>query len=69
MSIIIKGTAHVRRFGLWRQGEGVEIEIVWACVEERCWIYLEHKMLRMELPGRRRGRPKRRVMKVNGNED
>ena len=39
-------------------------EVVWTCTEERCG-YIGRRMLKMELPGKRkRGRPKRRFMEV-----
>ena len=54
----IRGTAQVGRFG---EKTRRETEVVWTCTEERCW----RRMLRMELPGKRkRGRPKRRFMDV-----
>ena len=49
---------------VWRENTRGKTEMVWTPTEERWWVCWE-RMLRMELPGKRkRGRPKRRFMDV-----
>ncbi|KAI5617791.1 mucin-19-like [Silurus asotus] len=58
----IRGTAHVGRFG----DKVMEAQFRWlAHVQSRDMGYIGRRMLRIELPGRRkRGRPRRRFMDV-----
>ena len=45
------------------EDEGGQAEVVWTCHEERPRV-CRKKMMEMELPGKRRGRPKRRFLDV-----
>ena len=57
----IRGTAQVSGTG-WRENTKGNTEVVWSCTEDE---YIGRRMLRMELPGKRkRRRPKRRFMDV-----
>ena len=37
-NVYIRGTAQMGRFGEKTRGK---TEVVWACTEERCWVYWE----------------------------
>ena len=60
----IRGTAPVGG-KVWRENSRGKTDMVWTPTEEIYDGYIGRRMLRMELPGKRkRGRPKRRFMDV-----